>query len=197
MSFKVLKVLLHPSPHSRYLRGMSIVTPSLYERHRSLQLHVEEAGWIFIFFPYFLISSLYYERQKSCQKAEVSKTSTTQWSSTPYVIGEPLELPTPTTITAIVCNSADNQVSTCCLNILQTPELFFAEPKGQRELQREAKYPKEISHIRQLCCERCKWESGKTAGWVGKQLTVGKRTAALVPFLVSQEKKCFVYFHMP
>lgn len=58
MSFKVLKVLLHPNPHSKYLQGVSIVTPSLYERHRSLQFHVEDTGWIFIFFPYFFISSL-------------------------------------------------------------------------------------------------------------------------------------------
>lgn len=39
--------------------------------------------------------------------------------------------------------------------------------------------------------------SGRKAGWVGKKLTVRKRTGALVSLSVRQEKKNNVHIHMP
>lgn len=44
-----------------------------------------------------------------------------------------------------------------------------------------------------LCCERTKCETGKTAGWVGKQLKVGKRIVSLVSLLVEKARKKNVY----
>lgn len=84
-----------------------------------------------------------------------------------------------------------SRVPICCLNILKTLNCSLQNRNNRDNCRGRQNTPQNQSTY--LHCEINNRETGRTAGWVGKELTAGNKTTALVSFLAREEKKFCIY----